>query len=103
MKAHDVAGYFAKATPGISVIGNVSHALRRQVRAANRQDAIADDFRHPRKQSMRDDVIKLSQLAGKSHDIKLLQRDIFQPQRRNQFPSLIDGAAREINANKTTL
>src|SRR5437588_1722380 len=100
MKAHNVARYLAKATSGIGVIGNVSHTLRRQVRAANRQDAIANHLRHPRKQSMRDDVIKLSQLAGKSHDIKLLQRDIFQSQRRNQFSSLIDSASGKINADK---
>src|SRR5437588_8310679 len=103
MKAHNVACYFTEATPGISVIGNVSHSLSCQVRAANRQDAIPDNFRHPRKQSMRDDVIKLSQLAGKSHYIKLLQRDIFQSQRRNQIPSLRDGASRKINADKATL
>src|SRR2546429_4231721 len=103
MKAHDVARYFAKATSGISVIGNVSHTLRGEVRATDSENTIANHLRHPRKQSMRDDVIKLSQLAGKRHDIKLLERDILQSQRRNQFPSLIDGAAREINANKTTL
>src|SRR5437868_15342749 len=103
MKAHDVAGYFTEATPGISVIGNVRHALGREMRTANRQNAIADHFGDPGKQSMRDDVIKLSQLAGKSHDIKLLQRDIFQPQRRNQIPSLRDGASRKINADTATL
>src|SRR5947199_8698672 len=100
MKANDVAGYLTEATPGISVIGNVHHALGREMRTANRQNAIADHYGDPGKQSIRDDVIKLSQLAGKSHDIKLLQRDIFQPQRRNQFPSLIYRTGGEINADK---
>src|SRR3989442_15356765 len=102
MKAHNVARYLTEATPGISVIGNVSRALGSEMRAANCQNAIADNFGDPGKQSMHDDVIKLSQLTGKSHDIKLLQRDILQPQ-SNQFPSMSDSAAGEINADKTAL
>src|SRR5438445_12992566 len=57
MKSHDVTRYLAKATPGISVIGNISHALSCQVRAANRQDAIPYNFPDPRNQTMSNDVI----------------------------------------------
>jgi type VI secretion system protein ImpB len=100
MKEHHFPQHVAHVTAGKCVVADKSNALRREPLPAESQNVLADFSRHPREQSVRNDVIELSPTGIDVRDISVDEPDVSHSQLLDHLRALGDGPRGEIDADE---
>ena len=101
--AQHVAHHGAQVESGVGVVAEERHALRRQVRGADRQHLPPHKVRHPGEHAESDDVVERAELRAEVHDVHGAQFDVAQPERLDDAAPFLDRVAGQIDAQEFAL
>src|SRR6266481_3316399 len=103
VKFHQVADHAAHVPAGISVVADVSHAVGRQVAAANRQDFVLHLGGNPGINPVANDVIVGPVVILDVHNALGFELDVGESQGVNNFLSHGDLSGRQVDAEEFAL
>ncbi len=100
VEPEDLPGHAPQVTPGVGVVADERDTLRREATGDQVQHSVAHLRRHPRVDPVRNDVVELPRIGGNVAEVTLEQRDVGEPELRDELSARLDRTRGEIAAHE---